>query len=339
MERTFRHYIVTNRPLKPFGTMFTYRSNGKDDATKEIRCGYFDYTEFAYDINQSAKKTKLPPPEISTHLFFPDEGENKHYDDGVVYDVSYEPLGSFRMLNDLAGRLSPERPQLLVFIHGYNNKDGKYATHIRQMHEVYYRPAGSKVGAILFVYWASEGITDYKKEYHEEAPMTGRSLAVFLLKMQAFFKAWPGTQPQVSMIVQSMGNVVLLHLLRFLHTHHTGGKNCLEMLDSYCRHIFMTAPDLDSDAFREGSPQNDIRKVSKLARKVHILYHENDSVALLSSMQNKKDRMSLYGPDPGTCPDGISLYCYDEKDRIGDLHRYFEYFPQAVLDIVGNMNS
>lgn len=252
--------------------------------------------------------------------------------------------GSQTMFSNMFYELERERKDLLIFMFGYHNPFVKEFNHVKHLHRHYIEDGNANLGRLLMLTWPSQGFGQYRRELgsiyfggkneagiETDVAITGRALAVFLLKMyhfmhQRYAHAPAGTYvPKLNFIVQSMANHVWGYAAAALADQGHG-----HTLNGFFSNLMLTSPDIRNDIFQYRPVY---AHATSFARRAFLVFSKQDFILKLSDRFHSipgTSRLGLAGPISDYYVPGNTHIAEVHQHRIGFKpidynHRYFEY--------------
>lgn len=264
-----RVFFATNRNYQPENKKLVFGQRFNADGVAALRFGYADFTR-----NGTV-------PSLDSVFVYPDE---------PTPDIQKTGGGAF--MDDLRGRMSGERSDTLVFIHGFNvSFNGALESAAVLAQEV--RIEGREVNIVLFS-WPSDGAAVPFMSYYsdrEDARASGPAIARAFLKLQEYLLALNEAdycERCLHLLTHSMGGYVLRHALQALIAKDP--KSLTRTFDQ----ILLAAPDEDDDAFEHDSK---LKLLPRLARQVTVYFNPSDLALVISDKtKSNPDRLGSDGP-------------------------------------------
>ncbi len=266
------NFFITNREIITNGDIESIREDGREHAGDNLRFG-------SYTI-EDRNFTLFPEPEKDVDLLYSN-----------LYNRDPQSLkGSARLFKQLYDNLMIESGDVLFFIHGFNTDLEGVRNSFDRLHNRYVANKASPVKHLVIFTWPSRSpiipydYVDDKNDAIRSGEALGRcfdkviQFLVTLLKVEA---NKPCNQ-NIHMMVHSMGNRVLKHMLINLKTKYELFKE-----------IVLVASDIEYSIFE---PLESFRDLIDLGYHIHIYHHENDFVLGISKYtKNFSNRLGKYG--------------------------------------------
>lgn len=293
-SRRVLHFVTNRRPKKRGRSVVGFGGDFGDGGAEDLRFGKLtievptskvkaldvdetadDSTEAAGEVFESALRT------ASIQLFRESILKSAHteFDDGAK--VVYGSVALFEAVKKVMAR----GQDVLIYVHGYNTTFEAAARSAlmiqeRLAHRDVRLDSKRKPPAVVLFTWPSDGkITPwvaYRSDRLEAAP-SGYALGRALLKMRDYLRTIPREEmcgSGISLLCHSMGNFVLENAVQRLQLH-SPGQRLPRMLDQ----VFMAAPDVDDDVFRDDQP---LAPLPDLCEDVHVYFNESDNALRVS---------------------------------------------------------
>jgi len=320
--------IATNR------TVFDPRLPNKDQlgVAATLRFGRFDFD---------------PEDDGETDVFTPFPEGNSSYSDCLK--LSKESINGYaRFFRELYDLTQASGKEILLFIHGYRHPVDRLQRTIRRLQKFYVNDKKCNIDHIVMLSWPSTEETGEYTEDRQRAKETGKvAFREFLEEWRNFLQqAFDTKEDAVSFAAKfnvaaaSMGNRLLQETADYFS--HDGEPLVNELIH--------TAADVGISQFQLDKP---LRRLSKIARRVHVYFNHGDLVLDLSTIfeNHLEMRLGKHGPAWGT-PDDSDIIYVDVTAAValaaadpsvilnpGDeadfpvIHTYFIKAKQVVADV------
>ena len=287
---------------------------------------------------------QLPYPHLltdSSPLYFwqmDNSGKSESF-----HPITSSPSGSFfdSFFDQWAhSQLHPNRPDTLVFVHGFQTSFARLRLILNQLIRCYVQPANSSIGRVVLFHWPSANILSYKA-YRSERLDAIDSAWVFadLIFRWADFMKNVATEPptgNIHLMCHSMGNFLLQHTMEYLTAN-------ISRVNRFFSQIILAAADTDWTLFESGSI---FTSLPAIARRVNVYYQPQDAVLWASQQQHQIKRLGRDGPSNideiiESSPYGESLHLIrcvhhssgqlsDKRERL--LRHWYYYAQQQVVN-------
>ena len=257
---------------------------------------------------------------VSQHLYF-----CKRETDGSYKEIM--STGLFGALKAL-----PEKTQVLLYIHGFNNNMEPTIFENAKKLESYINDTSNDLVCVVPIIWPCDDDPAYAfaDDYWDDqdaADMSGPSFARLVGK----FDSWRRAEAQqiepcyrrINVLAHSMGNRVLKNALSYWSENHSSSN-----MPQLFRNTFMIAADVENEVLERTEPGKYIVDASRNV----VVYYANDDLAMpaskVANIRNKtlSRRLGMTGPESlNKLPNKVYEVDCDEFNNQMDLkgHSYF----------------
>lgn len=231
-------------------------------------------------------------------------------------------------LKEVLDEAGPERAAVLFYLHAmWGSQKSFVHNSVGRLQEELLEGETPQLGTLVTILWHSSHIS-YKKNWKEAYP-TGERMGRLIRELIDQLQEGLPERAAIHFLCHSMGNRIFEGMAQALMVD--------EPSSPYLDELVMAAPDLHADVFEEG---RSFAEINRLARRVHVYYHNDDRILKLSELAHNEDRLGLAGP--GTVevlpPEIVIVNVnYIRRDR-ASRHLYFKD-SFAVLDDIRNILS
>jgi esterase/lipase superfamily enzyme len=332
------NFFITNREIIHQNGVENIREDGRENAGDNLRFG-------TYNID-SRTFTLFPEIAQEADLLYADLDQKPIADlngSARFFKELYNELVASKVAKTVEGK---DKNDVLFFIHGFNNDLNDIRNAFKILHDKYVSNTHSTINHLVIFTWPSRSpsVPLHYKDDREDAKRSGRALARAFDKVIQFFKSYlldqqnQPCQRNIHLMVHSMGNRVLKHMMAELKPEHH-----LELF----REIILVGADIEWDIFENGQEYS---RLIELGYRVHNYFHEKDRILDISKYTKNlfSNRLGKYGrkrPDP-TLLDVFDVDVTDSKDDpksdiIDDNGNHWYYYTstEVVNDIVAVLNG
>jgi len=271
------NFFITNREIiKGKGGKESVRKDGRENAADKLRFGIYEDREFKL----------FPEPDSETEAIYEEA-------DGT------DPAslkGSARFFRTLYGELikGGDTNNVLFFIHGFNTNLNGVRDAFESLQRCYVDKPGSPIRHIVIFTWPGMAplIPFHYFNDRNDAIHSGEALARGIEKVTRFFRDFlragkhDPCNRSIHLMVHSMGNRVLKHMLRELE------RKQIRVPELFSEVLLMAA-DIEYNIFEPGNP---FTQLIDLGNRVHVYYHRQDRVLDISKYtKNFSNRLGRYG--------------------------------------------
>jgi hypothetical protein len=318
-----KHYVVTTRRVSKTDNRY---SKNIDRCASFMRCG--KYTEGDGVLQQP--------------YFFESGNEDSDYENGTSIAALQPGQGTRELFDQLFAELEQSGKGLLLFLFGIDNPIAKELEHVELLHNAYVKNSPD-IGRILMITWPSQGFAgfEYRKELKQDVQLTGKALAVFLLKLSAYIttRRTAGRYvPKLFFMPQSMGHRIVNVMLE-----HLEQNNQLEQL----RHLFdgtiLMSPDMPNYALQTNGNPLPYKHITQLSKQLCLVFSKQDPILGMakwfdsdhSTAFRSLGKMGLVFPVDGVTQLEVEQVNDPQKKRYGKNpeHRYYEFHCGAIEEI------
>jgi esterase/lipase superfamily enzyme len=288
------------RMSSKYGVVFGTNRYQSPESSYPLHLGYADIT-----IPPNHQRGKLETPEW-TKLEWK-EDEKKH-----VILQSIKPEREADYFNDLAGRLrSSDKPEILVFIHGYNVSFADAARRTAQLHHDLKFP-----GAPICYSWPSSGLISGYTRDEAAVGWTVAHLEKFLNDLHKRTEV-----SKIHLIAHSMGNRALVGALERLVLRDPSAS-------AWLGQIVLAAPDVDSGELANRFMPTIVSNVER----VTLYTSRNDKALLASAALHGADRAG-YRQASQLIFKGVETIDVSSIDTGLLGHSYYGEHPDLIKDL------
>lgn len=216
---------------------------------------------------------------------------------------------------------------VLFVIHGFNNDLEHNFRHIEQLKCCYIDNPECSIKHIVFLSWPSRGALFEYRDDLVDARTTGRQLGAILEKLHRFYVDTFARNnrhrcgQRLHLLAHSMGNQVLSYALQTVEDS--------QLFQLFEEAVLMNA-DVDSGALGKHKP---LRKIERLANRVHVFTHRNDQALMVSSStKNSSRRLGRVGPDRDTQPDN----CFVVDTTAAEVFSRLSLTERVMADMINH---
>ena len=253
-------------------------------------------------------------------------------------DDAKSQFGSMELFEELRSRMSREKTDTILFIHGYNVTFREAIENSVKIGTNHQGANGNKGVNVVCFSWPSDGSLlpwiAYSND-RQDAAASGPAFARGLLKMVNFFRNMSPEEAcdqKLHLMAHSMGNYVLRHALQ--EVRRQNGGTIPRIFDQ----IFLFAPDEDDDAFEY---EHKLKLLPRLGRHVSVYFNRGDAAMAISDVtKGNPDRLGDDGPRaPFQVPGKVSqIDCSHVVDGAVE-HSYFVDERKVIDDIAQVMDG
>ena len=253
-------------------------------------------------------------------------------------DDAKSRYGSKEIFEELRDRMSREKTDAILFIHGYNVTFKEAIATSVKIGQNHQGVNGNKGVNVISFSWPSDGSMFPWIAYSNDrldAAASGPAFARGLLKMADFFRNLSPEEAchqKLHLMAHSMGNYVLRHALQ--EVRRQNGGRIPRIFDQ----IFLFAPDEDDDAFEY---EHKLKLLPRLGRHVNVYFNRGDAAMAISDVtKGNPDRLGDDGPRaPFQVPGKVSQI--DCSNVVGGAveHSYFVDERKVIEDIAQVMDG
>lgn len=288
------------RMSSKYGVVFGTNRYHSPESSYPLHLGYADIT-----IPPNHQSGKLESPEW-TKLEWK-EDEKKH-----VILQSIKPEREADYFNDLAGRLRlSDKPEILVFIHGYNVSFADAARRTAQLHHDLKFP-----GAPICYSWPSSGLISGYTRDEATVGWTVAHLEKFLNDLHKRTEV-----SKIHLIAHSMGNRALVGALERLVLRDPSAS-------AWLGQIVLAAPDVDSGELANRFMPTIVSNVER----VTLYTSQNDKALLASAALHGADRAG-YRQASQLIFKGVETIDVSSIDTGLLGHSYYGEHPDLIKDL------
>jgi esterase/lipase superfamily enzyme len=249
----------------------------------------------------------------------------------------------FKTLYDLLVQTdTPEKSDVLFFIHGFNTDLGDVEKAFEKLNKCYCEPLSSPVRHIIIFTWPGRSP---KIPYHyfndkQDAMHSGEALARGMEKVIRFMKEFmvnSRNEPcdrNIHLMVHSMGNRVVKHMMMELCEK---ARRAPELF----KEVLLMAADIEYSIFEKEEPFNNLIEIGQ---RIHIYYHKRDRVLDISKYtKNFTNRLGRYGRKRND-PNMVDIFDANVTSVADDLepdfgsdklnHWYYYTSSEVVGDVI-----
>lgn len=327
------NFFITNREIiKGKGGKESVREDGKENAADKLRFGI--YRKGVFEL--------FPEPDSELDAIYADA------DDADPKTLK----GSARFFKTLYDELikggeKTKSNNVLFFIHGFNTDLDGVRSAFDWLQSSYVDKPGSPIRHIAIFTWPGMAplIPFHYFNDRNDAIHSGEALARGIEKVTRFFREFlhggehDPCNRDIHLMVHSMGNRVLKHMLRELERKQV-------RVPELFSEVLLMAADIEYNIFEPGNP---FTQLIDLGKRVHVYYHREDRVLDISKYtKNFSNRLGRYGrkKSDSNLSDVIDADVTAVKDDLDRSlksdkgnHWYYYSSSEVVNDVLGVMKG
>jgi esterase/lipase superfamily enzyme len=265
---------------------------------------------------------------------------------GVNAAPDADPVrGSADVYGGLQQRLSDNKADLLLFLHGFNCGFEMALARAAELKQNW--SSSAKALEVAAFSWPADTslvpVMGYVSD-RDDARSSAKAVARALLNLVAFFEKLkqqrlalirenkplpPICEAKLHLVAHSMGNYALRNAFQALRSE-LGGK-----VPRLFQNIFLMAADEDNDAFEH---EDKLMHLPDFAQAVHVYYALNDNALTISDVTKMNpDRLGTAGPRTLTnLPQKVTLVDCTRVSATTALevgHQYYRQRPEVIADV------
>ena len=315
------HYLITNREILKQNGKERIRTDGKEEASDELRFALFNSDKFDKKLKDDQLHTcievlpDLVAKKINTENFGGDNaGFANVYPANILEKNEDELSGSSRFFSHMYRQMTAaEGGDVLLFIHGFNTDLKTVLSNMRELEEKYIGDNSTVKHIVAFTWPAMDKILRYRNDARD-AELSGFALGRAYSMLIDFFRIIFGSNPSkpknepcgnnIHLLCHSMGNRVLENMMIKLTREFS-------QITALFKEVILMSSDIDWNCFEEPRA---LYRLTEICERVHIYYHKKDAALLISeTTKNAFNRLGKYGPrDTRKIPSHV--YCVDCTD-------------------------